>query len=213
MAEPAPTSELSIPKPVGTVIGASVMTAFLLFFFCLAIYNLIGLVAVIPSTLWLLLVIGVVFGRGKQVGTRQFLITVLGAFASKEFAWIIRREDAQNEMQLGYRFFGHRFFYLKIPVDKIVKVYWSTGQASHRAGCDMKDWSVAVWYEHGDPIRQQKQHNEKNPGQDIHIVGPPGKKDNTAAFGQAFLDFLRQSGASLVEGGNDCSFERQPVTL
>src|ERR1039458_2812396 len=207
MAEQTPVAYLKIPKPRRVVFGAILLTGFLLFFVFLAAYNLIHLVAMIPSTLWLLLVGTVFFGSCKERGAKTFLTEILGAFSAKEFTRAIRRDD-QNEIQFGFEMFGRGFLYFKLPVKKIESVNWSTGQATHLAGRDMKDWQVSVWYDHDDLVKSQKHQKWRKPDQEIYLVGPTTEKEKTAAFGLTFVELLRKSGATLVQGGNECTFVR-----
>jgi hypothetical protein len=213
MNDGTPNLELAVPQSVrevvGTLIGAIVVTAFLLFFIFLGIYNLFNGIAIIPSLIWLLLVGSVLIGFCKEKGSKQFATEILGAFSLKQFVQTICRENGQNEIQFGYWMFGHRFLYLTVPAEKIDHVNWHTGQASHMAKRDVNDWSVAIWYEHGDPIKSQKEHWRKNPDQEVYIVGHSGRKQEIETFGLALVEFLRKSGATLVQGENGCTFVRQ----
>ena len=212
----APILELTVPKliraVIGAVIGAIVLTTFILFFIFMAIYNLFNWMAIIPSVIWLLLVGWVLIGFSKEKSCKQFATEILGAFSLKQFVQTICRENGRNEIQFGYQMFGRRFLYLTIPVDKIDHVNWSTGQATDMAKRDMNDWSVAVWYDHCDPIKSQMKAKWRYPDQDIYIVGPLGRKQDITDFGHAFLDFLCKSGASLAQGNNECTFVRQLPT-
>ena len=205
----APVLELPVPKSKRAVLGAIVLTTFILCFTSLAIYNLFSCVGIVPSMLWLVLVGTVLVGLSKSKGYKQFAIDILGAFSSKEFIQNVRSQDGRNEIQFGYRFFRHRFVYLGIPVEKIEHVHWSVGQLSDRTGRDMNDWSVAVWYDHGDPAKSERNRKWHYPDQDVHRVGPTGRKNEIAAFGHLLLDFLRKAGANLMQGENDCTFVRQ----
>lgn len=206
----APILELPVPKSRLAVFGAAIATAFVLFFTSLALHNLWDWTAILPSTLWLLLVSAVVVDLIRSKGIKQFVVETLNVFSFREFVWTIPRVNGQNEIQFGYQLFGRRFVHLRIAAEKIEHVEWSTGQASHQVGRDMNDWSVAVWYDHGDPARSEGNKGWRFADQEIHIVGPPRSKKEVVAFGQSFLNFLRQSGANLVQGENDCKFVRQP---
>lgn len=210
----APILELPVPKSKWAVFGAVIVTVFVLFFTSLALHNLWGWIAILPSTLWLLLVSAVLVELIRSKGIKQFTVEILSAFSFREFVWTIRLANGQNEIHFGNQLYGRRLVRLRIAVKKIEHVKWSTGQASHFAERDMNDWSVAVWYDHDDPIKSER--NRKWGGcvdQDIHIVGPSRTKKKVVAFGQSFLDFLRQSGASLVQVENDCTFVRQPDAI
>jgi hypothetical protein len=212
MNDGTPILELAVPKRIGAVIGATVLTAFVLFSIFLAIYNLFNWMAIIPSVIWLLLIGWTLISLSKEKGCRRFATEILGAFSLKQFVQAIRRENGLNEIQFGYQMFGNRFLYLTIPIDKIDHVNWRTGQATDMAKRDMNDWHVAVWYDHDNSIKSQKKAKWRHPDQDIYIVGPSGRKQEITNFGHALLDFLRKSGASLVQGNNECTFVRQLFT-
>ncbi|MHC4911379.1 MAG: hypothetical protein ACYTE5_00025 [Planctomycetota bacterium] len=203
-------SEMSIPKPTGEVIAAWVFTAFIVCFVTLSVSNLLNRVAILPSILLLLLVAAVVWAGCGEEGMRQFLINILGSFASKHFAESISGTKHPTEIRFGFRLLGHRYFYLTIPLDKIETVEWDTGQATDLAGHDMNDWHITIWFDHDDPSKSQKQQDwHRKPDQDVYIVGPHRRKEDAVAFGRSLLDFLRQAGASLVKGQDECSFVRK----
>lgn len=201
-----PLLELAIPKPKPAIIGPIVLASFLVFFIALAIYNLFHVRAIIPSSIWLLLVGFMLFGFCKEFGIKHVAIHILGAFSRNEFIQTLPRKNGPNEIRFGYSFFRHRLLYLKVSADKIAKVNWHTGQLSSRLGKDAGDWSVGLWYEHGDPGKSQRQHWMRNPDQEVYVVGLEGPKEKTATFGRSLVDFLRSSGINLIPGENDCSF-------
>jgi hypothetical protein len=203
--------ELRVPKPLGMVIGVVILTVFLTFFVLLAIYNLFNLAAIVPSILWLLLVGASVFSFCRENGMRQAAIEIQGAFALKEFIWMVDGENNSQKILLGYKFWGRRFVHREIGVPKIESVSWSTGQASSLAGRDVNDWHVAIWFDYDDSERSQRRRKSKHrkPGHDICIVGPSGRKEDTAAFGLRLVNFLREGGAQLLPGENETSFFRK----
>ncbi len=201
--------ELTYPLTARAIIGAAFLTGFLLFFVFLAVFNLFNWTGVIPSILWLFLVIGICFGFCKELGIKHVLIEILGAFTRKHSARTLYSHEGRTAVEFGYQIFGHRLAYLKIPVVKIESVSWSAGQATHMSGRDCNDWSVAVRYDHDDPLKSQKQKNFPNPDQEVYIVGiSNGHKADVAVFGHAFLDYLRESGVSLMQGKDNCTFVR-----
>lgn len=209
-------SELPVPKTkraaIGAVVGMIMLTAFISFFVLLAIYNLCNLTAIIPSTLWLLLVGFVLGGFIKTDGCKRIATDILGAVSRKEFIRTICSENGTTDFQYGFRMFGRWFAYFTVTVEKIETVNWNTGQGSSMAGRDMNDWHVAVWYDHNDPAKSQKDHLLKKPDQDLCIIGMSGTKAETAAFGHSVLKLLRESGASFAQGENDCTYARQSIS-
>ena len=75
----------------------------------------------------------------------------------------------------------------------------------------MKDWSVALWYDHGDPEKSKKHHMLRKPDQDVYIVGPSRPKEVTAALGEDFLSFLRVIGSTLLQGDSDSLYVRETL--
>ena len=213
MANDAPILELKVPKSIGAVIRTTVLTTIILFFIFLAIYNLFNSTATIPSIIWLLLVAFIFWDSGKSKGYKQFAIEILGAFSLKEFVQTIRRENGHNEIQFGCQMFGRRFLYLTVATVKIDHVNWKTGQATDMAKRDMNDWSVLVWYNHGDSVKSQKRAKRPHPNQDLYIVGPPGRRKEIETFGLVFIEFLRKSGVTIVQGNNKCTFVRQLTSI
>lgn len=206
MAEANPSGSFAIPQPRRAIVGVCLTTGFLGFFVALGVHNLLNGIALIPSSLWLLLVGLVLFGFCKERGIKQVLTEILGAFARKQFAWIFRNDADRVAIRFGFEIFGSRHFYHTIPATRVASVNWSTGQASHFAGRDMDDWSVVLWYEHGDPAKTQAHKSYRRPDQEVYIVGLTAPKQETAAFGHEFLEFLREAGVELVPGENDCTF-------
>lgn len=208
MAEANPSGTFTIPQPRRAIVGAFLFTAFLGFFVVLGVYNLLNSIGVVASSLWLLLMAVISIGYCKERGLKQVLTEILGAFARRQYAWIFRSDADKFELRFGFRIFGGRHDYLVIPADRIQSVNWSTGQASYFAGRDMDDWSVGLWYEHGDPAKSAARKSQLRPDQEVYIVGLTRPKQEVAVFGRAFLDFLRQAGVELVPGENDCTFVR-----
>jgi hypothetical protein len=77
------------------------------------------------------------------------------------------------------------------------------------AGRDMKDWSVALWYAHGDSEKSKKHHMLRKPDQDVYIVGPSRRKEDTATLGIEFVSFLSCVGVLLIPGENDNVYVRE----
>jgi hypothetical protein len=199
-------SEMAVPKPRGEIIGAYVLTTAIVFFVVVGVSNLLNRIALIPSIIWLVLVATVVWGRCRKEGIGKFLTNVQGRFASKHFVEKISEEKVRTEIRFGYQLFGRRYFYLRLPIDKIETVEWRSGQATDMVGRDMNDWHVVLWFDHDDPAKRDKW--SRKPDQDIYIVGPDRRKEDTEAFGLSLVDFLRNAGALLAQGEDNCSFVR-----
>jgi len=64
----------------------------------------------------------------------------------------------------------------------------------------MNDWHVCLWYDHQKPAEAKKRMKwSKKPEQDVYIVGPSRRRDDTAAFGHQFVTFLRNAGVTLTQ--------------
>jgi hypothetical protein len=169
------------------------------FFVALSVLNLVNRVAVIPSAIWLLLVAAVICAFCKVEGTGKFLRDLLGGFVPTQFVERVAAGTQLTEVRFGYQLFGRRCFYLRLPVGKIEGVNWTTGQGGA--------WHVGLWFDHDDPSKAQE--GSPKPDRDVYIVGPPGSKEEAETFGLSLVDFLRNAGASLVRGKDECRFVRQ----
>lgn len=193
-------TEMEIPKE-GGIPGLTVCYSIVVVFVGFAIFNLshpysTPLVGLIASGMWLVIVSAVSVSRCiDEGGPYQFLVNRLGRFAAKQFVQIAPPDGKDTSVVcFGYRIRGRRFYYLKIPIDGIISVYWNTGQASSMAGRDMNDWSVALWY---DTIRVKTKSGASPPRkpQAVYIVGPSGPKEGIETFGLSFVGFLGNAGA------------------
>lgn len=202
-------SEMIIPKSNSETIFQIIITPIVIFFSCLAIYSILTRVAVIASSIWLAFIAFQIWIMSEdEGGLNKFFMNWFGIYSYKQFVDINPIDHGPSEIRFGYQLWGFRLFYLKLPIDKIETVEWHTGQATSMAGHDMNDWHVALWYDHDDPDKSLKHKNFKKPDQDVYIVGPSRKKEDTSNFGYSFIDFLRKSGVSLVEGKDEFIFVR-----
>jgi len=211
------SATLPIPQPLRVVVGVCLFAGFLCFTVAVGIHNLLNGVSLIASCLWLLLVGAMIVSCCREHGIKPLFTNILGTVTRRHFAWAYPTAANQIEIRFGYEIFGRRHFYLAIPTTRIEEVHWRTGQASDQLGRDVGDWSVALWYAHGDSAktadRLKKWPNWKTAAQAVYIVGPQGPKEKTAALGHRFLHFLCQSGVCLVQGADDSTFIRQPVVI
>jgi len=203
-------TQIKIPKPLGEVVGAYVITSFIVFFVAVAVSNLFHRIAIIPSLLWLILVAAVNIGSLREIGGRRNLVDLLGSFSRKHFAEIVETGVNTRDICFGFKSLGRRLFYESVNVSKIESLEWRTGQATGMAGRDMNDWHVILWFNHDDPAKSEKQKKwHRKPDQDLYIVGPFRSKKATASFGRDFLSFLEKAGVALVQGEDDSTFIRE----
>jgi hypothetical protein len=205
------TMVLTIPKPWQHIAFAWGVTAFVLFFVLVAIGDLLIGVAWIPSLLWLGFVCFQIYGIYKDEGLRGTIVGFLSCFSGSHFADTTNDEAWEKEVRFGFRLLGHRFCCQKIAIQRIETVEWSPGQATGMTGRDVDDWSVKVWFDHGDRDRSERRKYARKPDQDIYIVGPSRSKGLTFAFGRELLSFLIHAGAVLEQGDNDHTFVRKSI--
>lgn len=201
-------SEMAIPKPKGEIVGAVVITAFISFFVLLATVNVVFFrIAMLASVLWLLFVGAILALGAKEEGASKLLVKFMGLFAKRHFVESGTSEGGDRAVRFGYRFFGRRFCYLQIAVKRIESVVWNTGQASDLAKRDMNDWQVVVWFDHEDSAKREEW--SRKPDQDLYIVGPSGKREDTAALGLELIAFLNRAGATLLRVADENKFVRK----
>jgi hypothetical protein len=203
------SQELTIPKSRRDVIILFVITTVGILSTSLAVVNIFNRVAIIASVIWLALVTTILWTPAKRAGgLRRFLTNCLGELFGRNFVEAVSLDAPAKEIRFGYELFGHRFIQHSVAIDKIESIEWKTGQATDMAGRDMKDWSVCLWFDHGDPVKSEKKRKWRKPDQDISIVGPARRKEITEAFGLSFVTFLRAAGAQLSPGGKSSCFVR-----
>jgi len=200
---------MHIPKSPLEVIILFVITVIVVLFTSLAVINIFNCVGIIASLIWIALITTIIWSESKSAGgLRKFLTNCLGKLFGRNFVEATLLDTSTKEIRFGFELLGQRFIQQSIAVDKIESIYWSTGQATDMAGHDMNDWHVGLWFNHGDPAKSEKRQKWRKPDQEIYIVGPSRRKKTTEKFGLAFVDFVRASGAQLVQGEKGNYFER-----
>ena len=203
-------SEMTIPRSRSEIVFQIVIMTVAVLFCILGTVNLFNRVAIIPSTIWFVFVIAMMWRACREEGGfRRFLTYRLALLGGRFFVECSPHSVQPAEVHFGYRILGHRYLQREVLLDKIESVEWRPGQGSDMAGRDMKDWSVHLWFDQDDPVKRNKW--SRKPEQGIHIVGPARRKEETEAFGLSFVDFLRDAGASLVRGEGDCIFVRKEL--
>ncbi len=188
---PFPRMALARPPRYGCGLGCAVFVGFpfLVGTATLAILNLMAREAMIASSLWLLLVGTVIWGFVSEEGPRLFLIKFLGGFSYRQFVELKPSDSGEPSLCFGYEMFGRSFYELRIPCQDVWSVNWRTGQASARAGEDLDDWHVAIWF---------RDEQAAYGGHGLHLVGYEGAKEPIEKFGNRFVKFLQQGGIELL---------------
>ncbi len=131
-------TEMAIPKWGSEVVAFIVMILILVIATLAAIIELLTLLQVIVPCIWLAIMGFFIWSAYRECGSvRQLLANFLGLFALRQFVESVPQASGAVEIRFGFKLFGHRFFYLTVPLDKIERIEWSTGQASDMAGRDM----------------------------------------------------------------------------
>ena len=191
-------SEMRIPIPVGQTVGEIVISLLILFFVLLAIFNLvlfndIPVIGLLASASCLVLMLLCVWGLCKyNGGARHSLIRLMSFFSRYQFAAVCQQAEGWDALCFGYRFFGRRFYLLKIKCDGIQTVDWNWGQLSDRTGRDANDWHVIVWYNKRLATKRGwDSFDEHDLG--LYIVGPEQEKNKAEELGNRFIEFLRDA--------------------
>jgi len=201
--------EMTIPKSRSDTVLEAIFTFIVVFFGILGIVNLTNHVAIIPSVIWLIIVTSIIWNGCREAGSiRRYLADRIAIFGGRAFVLYPSEQGEPCRIRFGYNLLGCRVFQRNIQVDRIESVMWNPGQATSMAGHDMKDWHVILWFDHCDPEKSKKRHMLHKPDQELHIVGPLRRKEDTSALGYEFLSFLRKAGAHLVQGGADNVYVR-----
>jgi hypothetical protein len=200
--------QMPIPVARGHSVWLCTLTLIVLVFSMIAAWNVLHGEAYIPSGLWLVVVIyGVRQSSVNEGGFRSFAVKCLGDFSLSHFSEIASSGENPATLMFGFQILGHRFIQQRIDLNKVESVEWSSGQATGLAGRDMQDWSVALWFDQVSPIKKWK--GLRKPDQDVLIVGPARRKEDTEAFGLTFVHFLQEAGVDLIRGENGACFARR----
>ena len=126
----------------------------------------------------------------RDGGSKEFYRDVLGLIARKHFLESLPQDDGSVEIRYGFQLRGHRYFYFKVPLEKIESVRWHRGQAP-------RDWTVFIQSDH---------FGSSHFG--LYQIGPTRGVKKTDALGLAIIDFLGRAGARFVEGEDEGTFLR-----
>lgn len=187
--------EMAVPKWSTDIVISIFISTILVLATLIALVNLALRAEFIASCIWLAIMAWGLWSVRKTV-----VVDVLGVLG-KHFVQAAPHDDGSVEIRLGFRLVGHTFITFKVPLEKIESVEWQPGQAPNF-------WHVFVWFDHDDPEKSERKAGLRKPDQDVYCVGPSSRRRRTEAIGLAFVDFLRQAGATLVRADQDCKYIR-----
>lgn len=132
--------------PIVVAVGTTIIVIFVF----LAVRNLLNGIAMIASSLWLLLIAFAVMNEIRDSGWRGYCVAVAGAF-SRQQVLAVRTSGDSSTLEVGFRLFGFNIVERRIPAQELAGICWNTGQGSDLAGRDVDDWHVVLWYWSRDP--------------------------------------------------------------
>lgn len=135
----------------------------------------------------------------SEAGWENFKRNRLRPFASQEFVEL-EFDEQERWLCCGYCLAGRDYQLLKVPIRGITRVGWSAGQASSRAGKDMGDWSVIVWFDPSQVVKCTASVRS------LFILGESGELAVVSELGRDFLAFLAQAGLQFEPGDGDHAF-------
>ncbi|NQZ68746.1 MAG: hypothetical protein HRT89_11830 [Lentisphaeria bacterium] len=206
-------NEIRMPRKSRILLSGAIMIFILLLFVgwtsWLAINNLFwserSLVPVVSSVLWLMIVGICVFSIISDQGVKRAAVCILGVFSLDHFIDISGNDFSDRLVGYGFRCFGSRFYFDRVPLDRVTLITWSTGQTSFHAGRDMDDWHVAIWYKPTPPQKSRVPFGRRSE-EDLFILDLWGPKMRIAEFGKCIVELMIAANHSLVQGKDDCSF-------
>jgi hypothetical protein len=197
MVETRSNHEMPIPKVRSEAVFQCVIFSVVACFTFIASINLSRGEALIASIIWIALVTVATWTACKEAGGwRGFLINHLGDVLGQRFI-----ESVPGSIRFGFQCLGHRFIQRSIPLDKVKAVEWTAGQATSMAKRDMNDWTVWLWFEHGNAAKTEAMRKwpGRNPEQDLCGIGPSDRKKRSEMLGLSVVGFLREAGVDLVQ--------------
>lgn len=182
----------------GEFIAVVVGTPILVGASALALSNLINRVALLPSAVWIALMLFVLTVNIREAGFRPFCTSLLAAFSRRQLLRVCSGPDGST-LEVGFKFLGSKVVQRRIQAGDLVALEWKTGQASEMAERDVGDWSVIVWYRHGDSTREiaERERGLRRPGEVPLIIGPARPRQITESLAHRTLAFLHDSGIAV----------------
>lgn len=167
----------------------------------LALANVLRTENLLPSFLWLALMVLLAADRIREHSLRLFFIEQAGIIAGREYlAW------SDGELVSGVRFLGRDWERERIAPHRIESVEWTAGQATEKVGRDMQDWHLILWLDLENPKKRWE--NSRKPDQELRVFGPHQPQAEAEKLARSFLDFLRAGGVVLVPGTEENVFAR-----
>jgi hypothetical protein len=205
--------KVRIPQARGAAIAVIVAVLFIGGFLWLALVNLLHphrtqWMALLASVLWIALValITVLMIRGNG-GVGRAIVQTLGNFSMKQFVGIDDDPSHGRTLSYGFRLLGRKFEYLRVSLDGIESIRWSTGQLSDLRGKDCGDWSVALWCDTASMQPRLGVWDRSDP-QHVEIIGLTGPKPTTEVLGRALVAMVKAGGVLLTPDVEGCRFSR-----
>jgi len=198
---------LEIPIPPwswGEMALSYFLLAVVVIFTALSVFDLITLEAVIAPLLWfgvLALMIGPEIERAGDY--RKWAIRTAGVFLGREFVGIAK--DGEG-IGIECELFGRRYSRWSVPLDKIISLECSAGQATAMSKRDCHDWHAALWFE--DPAKKRSYRS----GQAVRGIGPSRRKVAAEKFCHAIAELLQRAGLAF-ERGEDARNIAFPSTI
>ncbi|HEY3281499.1 MAG TPA: hypothetical protein VGN26_04440 [Armatimonadota bacterium] len=203
-------AEITLPRHRLGTLWVLTLSTIVAVFCVLAVVDLVHGDAVLPSVAWLALVALALRASCREAGgTRAYAANIPGEALGRQFAEASVTGEPPGELRLGYELRDRRTIRRTIRLRAIRSVEWSTGQATAMAGRDRGDWSVALW--HDRPADAEPERWESRPGQEICVVGPQGRREDTEALGLALVALFREAGIPLTQGETGANYVRESV--
>jgi len=198
--------EIGIPgKSRGEVRWLAFFTVFLLFWVGFALVDLVRGEAIVPSLLWLALVVyGLLDAVRSEGGWLRVGIKTFGILFGKEFAEIGPTEGAPSELRFGFVIFKQRHVWRKFPLARVEKVDWMLGQASAMSGRDRNDWLLWLRLKKEGPLEASGRGHSVW----LHLLGSDLKKADAERDALSFVQFLQDAGVPMVKGSTETEFVR-----
>jgi hypothetical protein len=180
--------------PIAATIGTIVVALSVTF----AIQNLINRIALIPSILWLTLLTLALISSLREAGFVSFCRGIVIAFCRRQFLEV-KSSSERKRLEIGSKAFAFDLVEHRIAADDLVELTWRPGQGSDMAGRDVGDWSLFLWYRHGDQALAalQKRRLHPRPEERVVVIGTPQARETAEQLARDVWKFLSESGVSV----------------
>ena len=168
-----------------SLVSLTLVTVLFLCFFVINLFNGNGMIPILASMFWLVLVGFGFWWVGKEPeGMSQFMAHFTGGFLGRRFMDCENDSEGQPSLQVGVEILGRSYLQTCISMEKIASVSWEVADQSK-----LDAWDVLVGYLEEGEMRYYSCHLN-------------GDSEEARLFGLSIVSMLNRAGANLIKSAD-----------